>query len=135
MGDQENGCFPLAHLPDDFEYLGLNGDIQRGGGLVGDDDPRLEHQGHGDHDPLLHPSGKLMGISAHPLFRIGNPDLPKPLLGHLGGCISTDVPMEPDRLDQLPADFVKWGKRRAGFLEDHADGLPSNPAHFPDGQA
>ena len=40
----------------------LNGDIQRGGGLVRNEQLRLRGDGDGDGHPLLHAAGKLVRI-------------------------------------------------------------------------
>ncbi len=51
------------------QNLGLYGDIQRGGGLIGDDQVRAAGQGHGDHDALALPAAELMGVVTEALGR------------------------------------------------------------------
>ena len=56
--------------------LGLGGDVQRGGRLVGQEQAGPGQQGRGDHDPLQHPAGHLMRVLLEP---------PGPVLdAHLG---------------------------------------------------
>jgi hypothetical protein len=44
------------------EDLRLDGDVERGRRLVGDQQVRLAGQRDGDHHPLLHAAGKLEGV-------------------------------------------------------------------------
>ena len=71
-----------------LQNLGLDGDVQRGGRLVGDEDVGLAGQRHGDHDALAHTAGELVGILLHALFRLVDVDqaraFPRP--GHTPAC-------------------------------------------------
>ena len=62
VGDEEDGH---SHLPvqplQQGQYLGLNGDIQRRGGLVRQQQTGPGHNGGGDHHPLEHSAGELVG--------------------------------------------------------------------------
>ena len=49
----------LKHIDD----LGLDGDVQRGDGLVADDEVRVDRQGPGDADALALAAGKLVGVA------------------------------------------------------------------------
>ena len=53
----------MLDVLDQGQDLRLGGDVQRRGRLVGDQDVRLQRQGHGDHDTLA--------LSARQLVRIG----------------------------------------------------------------
>jgi hypothetical protein len=44
------------------EDLGLDGDVERGGGLVGDEQARVAGERHGDHDALAHAAGELVRV-------------------------------------------------------------------------
>ena len=59
-------------LAQQAEDLGLNGDIQGRGRFIGDEQIRITGQGDGDHDPLFHAPGQLMGILPHTLPGIGD---------------------------------------------------------------
>ncbi len=55
VGDQEDRHAALAlKFSQEFEDLGLDGDVQRRGRLIGDQEPGLAGEGHGDHDALAH---------------------------------------------------------------------------------
>jgi hypothetical protein len=47
---------------DEAQDLRLRGDVERGGRLVGDEQRRLEHQRHGDHDALALAAGELVRV-------------------------------------------------------------------------
>ena len=74
VGDQENGHGKLLfQMSEQIQDLGLNRDIEGGGRFVGDEQPRVTTKGHGDHDPLSHPSGKLVRIRSKALLGKGDP--------------------------------------------------------------
>ncbi|GAA2876263.1 hypothetical protein GCM10020220_077300 [Nonomuraea rubra] len=60
--EQEGGAGVAAHLGEQAEDLLLDRDVERGGRLVGDDEPRRPHQPHADHRPLAHAPGELEGV-------------------------------------------------------------------------
>src|SRR5208282_2805871 len=62
----------VAKVVEQVEDLLLDGDIESGGGLVGDEQLRAVDDGHGDHDALAHASGELVRIAAGALLRIGD---------------------------------------------------------------
>ena len=64
----------LLQILHQLNNLCLNGHIQRRGGLIGDQQVGLTGQGNGDHHPLAHPAGKLVGIVFHPFGGIRNAD-------------------------------------------------------------
>ena len=63
VGDEDDGGAELAlQLLHQLQNLSLYGDVEGGGGLVGDEQVGLAQQRHGDHDALLHTARKLVGI-------------------------------------------------------------------------
>ena len=59
--DQQHGHAALAlQRLQQLEDLRLDGDVERGGRLVGDQQVRLVGQRHGDHDALALTAGKLV---------------------------------------------------------------------------
>ena len=51
-----------AQVAEQSEDLGLDGDVEGGGGLVGDEQAGAMHERHGDEDALALPAGELVGI-------------------------------------------------------------------------
>ena len=70
MGDEDDGhaLFFLQEL-DELEDLGLDGDIERGRRLVGDQDLGLAGERHGDHDALAHAAREAVRIFVQALAR------------------------------------------------------------------
>ncbi len=63
VGDEQHRHAVLAlQAVDQGEDFGLDRDVERGGRLVGDQQPRLAGHRHGDDDALAHAAGKLMRI-------------------------------------------------------------------------
>jgi hypothetical protein len=111
------------------QYLGLDGDIQSGGGFVGNKELRVKGQGHGDEDPLTQPPGKLVGISVQVPLRIRQTYAAESL-----GGLDSRLPM--GQVTMLPKDFshlFPHGKHRIesghGLLKDHADPVAPDPPH------
>ena len=55
-------AFLVLQRLDELEDLGLDGDVERGGRLVGDEQRRLAGERHGDHHALAHAAGEPMRI-------------------------------------------------------------------------
>ena len=62
-----------------LEDLRLDGDVERGGGLVGDQQIGLVGERHGDHHALPLPAGELVGVGVESLLGIGEADLAQQL--------------------------------------------------------
>ena len=75
VGDHQDGhAHLLLDVPEQFNDLGLDGDIEGGRGLVGDEELGLGGQGHGDHDALLHAAAELVGVIPGTAFGCWNPN-------------------------------------------------------------
>ena len=69
VGDEDDrGAELRAQGAHQLEDLRLDGDVERGGRLVGDQQLRIAGERHGDHHPLAHPAAQLMRIVARPLL-------------------------------------------------------------------
>ena len=125
---QQSGVQLFPQVSNGLQYLGLNGHVQRRGRLIRNQHLRIAGQGDADDHPLLHATGKLMGIVCCPLRC--NPDqfqdFSDPLLclppaaflvslHRLGNLI-------PHRNDRVQACH--------GVLEDHGDVLAADLAQL-----
>jgi hypothetical protein len=106
---------------DQVEDLGLGGDVERGGGLVGDQQRRIAGERHGDHRALAHAAGKLERVAVDRAFRIGNLDLAQQVDGAGAGGLLVQAPVQLQHLDDLVADRVHRRERGHRLLEDHRD--------------
>src|SRR5690606_25122373 len=113
---------PAAEIGDQVEDLRLDGDVESGGRLVGDEDVRVVGKRHGDHDALALAAGKLVRIGAQAALRLWNADEAKQLHG-AGAC---GRPGQALVVDQRFGDLEADGKQRIEggrrLLEDHGDG-------------
>ncbi len=117
--DREAGGRPK--VPQQFQDAGLHRHVQRGGGLVRDEQRRVATQGHRDHHPLAHPTAELVGIlvdspagicDAHPREELHGP-------GSCGCPIEALVCL--DRLRHLGPDRQDRVEAREGILEHDRD--------------
>ena len=75
MGNQDHRHAALGHqIGDQVEDLPLDGDVERGGRLVRNQQIRLAGQRHGDGDALALAAGKLVRVGVDPLGGIGKAD-------------------------------------------------------------
>ncbi len=69
--EQHARAVALLQLEHELENLRLRRHVECGGGLVGDQQHRVEHQRHRDHDALALAAGELMWITRHHAFGFG----------------------------------------------------------------
>ena len=70
-------------LAEQLEDLRLDGHVQRGRRLVGDQQLGLARQRHRDHHALPHAAGHLVRVLVQPPARVGDADVAQRLLGDL----------------------------------------------------
>ena len=120
MGDQEDGDAEIAlQLDQEAEDLRLDGDIERGGRLVGNQQRRPAHQRHGDHDPLAQPAGELMRKLAEPFSGGGDADFLHQLDRSLARRMPGRALVTPMHFRKLIPDGVGRVERGHRFLEHH----------------
>ncbi len=122
VGDHDDGGVELAlELVHQGHDLGLHRHVQRRGRLIGDKQLRPAEQGHGDHHPLAHATGKLVRIHVHPLARLG--DLHRIQHAHrLFERLGLAHPLvQHQHFHQLILDLHVGIQRGHGVLEDHGD--------------
>src|SRR5262249_27322577 len=66
-----------------MQNLRFKGDIERGRGLVGDQEFGPAQECHGDSNPLPHTAGELMRVAFQLVLRIGDTDLAQEVDGSL----------------------------------------------------
>ena len=124
--EDDGGAVLRLELADEVEDLRLDGDVERGRRLVGDQHLGVEDERHRDHHALPHPAGELVGIAREPVGGIRDPDLPEPLEGAGARRLLRHALVGLDRLDDLPADRVERMQRRERVLKDHGDALAAH---------
>ena len=83
--------------------MGLDGDIEGGGGFIGDEEFGLAGQSHSDHGALLHSAGKLVGIVVRAEFGIADADEFKETSDFGGGARKFRL-MEAEGFGDLESD-------------------------------
>src|SRR5690606_28195558 len=121
----------LLDLAQQAQVLRLYRDIERGGGLVGDDHFRLAGDRYRAHHALLHAAADLVRIVLDPALGGGHPHVleardrpPYERLAVLAGVLIAD------RLDQLIADGEDGIERSLRILQDHRDAPAADLAHL-----
>ena len=132
MSDEDDGHAGLGlQLLHQIQDLGLDGHIERRGRLVADEQGRFAGQRHGDHHPLAHAAGEIVGISRETLGRLGDPHL---LQHGDGGVTALGLAVigavEAKHLHQLIADRLHRVERRHGLLKDHGDTVATHLVHL-----
>ncbi len=130
VGDEQHRhAALLLQLLEQLQDLRLDGDIERGGGLVGDQQVGLVGERHGDHHPLTLAAGELIGVGVEALLGLGEADLAQQL-EHArlhGGLVEAVVQLHD--LADLRADGVQRVERGHRLLEDDGDLLAADVAH------
>ncbi len=109
--------------------LRLHGHVERGGGLVGEQDLRAQRERHRDHHALAHSAGELVRVGARALTRPGDADALHQLAGPQQRLrLGDEGLVGPDLLGDLLAHAVDRVQRGLGVLEDHRK---LGPPHAP----
>ena len=107
--------------------LRLDGDVERGGGLVGDDQVGLVEERDGDRHALAHAAGELVRIGAQPLLGRRDADALERLARDVRAPLSRDdVVVRPHGLDHLRVDAQHRVERHHRVLEDHRDAVAAH---------
>ena len=120
-----NSRLRLGH---ELQDLRLDGHVQRGRRLVGEEEPGIAGERHGDHDALAHAAGELVRVVLDARGGGRNADHLQQLDGALRGGAPVHVHVELERLGDLAADGehgIEGGHR---LLEDHGDAVAADVA-------
>ena len=131
VGDEDDrGTHLGAQVAHQVEDLRLDGDIQRGGGFVRDQQVGLAGQRHGDHHALGHAAGKFVRVGFGAAFRLGDAHQFEHLDGALFARFPAQFLMDVQYLGDLiprPKDRVERGLR---LLEDHGNTVAAHLHHL-----
>ena len=131
MGDQQQPHVLLGHeIAQKVEDLRLRRDVERGRGLVRDQQARVQRDGGGDADALALAAGQLVGIGVEPDMRQAHAVQPVARDLQRGAPVGGTVDRE--RFDHLRADGLHRVERCHRLLKDHRDVVAAHgaPAGF-----
>ncbi|RPE40864.1 hypothetical protein EDD90_3932 [Streptomyces sp. Ag109_O5-1] len=136
VADQQDGHpgLPLGG-PQHVQDPGLDGDVERRGRFVGEDQVGVVGHRHGDHRALAHAAGELVRERPCAQGGFGDPDEVEEFDGAPGRLFPGDVLVGADGLGDPVADAVDRGERGERVLEDHRDAAPADPGQLPFGEA
>src|SRR6266446_3406324 len=132
--DKKGNSVLPAEILHQIQYLGLNGDVQGGGRLIGYDQLGVAAQRYGYHHPLEHASAELMGKLLEPALRVRYPDLLKTTHSLPAGLRLAHGKVEFKGFGKLALDRenrVEGGHR---FLIDHGNLLAADAPDLSVGQ-
>ena len=126
--DQDRHAEPSLQVLQQVEDLRLDGDVERGGRLVGDQQRGLAAKRHGDHHALAHAARQAVRIVVDPLGGGRNAHQLEHLDGAFPGRLRRHPGVRQDRLDDLLADRMDRVERGHRLLEDHRHRGSAQPA-------
>ena len=131
MGNHDGGGagFALSEL-NDVQNLRLNGYIQCGRGLIGDEHARIIGNCDGNDHALAHAARELVREGLQPQVRVGDAHEVEQLRGLFEGLLLADVPMSLNCLHQLRPNIEDRGERGERILEDHANTVATDLGHL-----
>ena len=131
VGDEDDrGAELLLQVLEQVEDLRLDGHVQGGGRLVGDQQVGVADQRHGDHGALAHAAGELVRVVVHARLGLRDADLGQHLDRPLPGLLLGGAGVLHVRLGDLPAHRVVRRERRQRVLEDHRDLVAAELLHL-----
>jgi hypothetical protein len=121
-----------AEVGEQGKNLRLDGDIEGGGGFIGDEKLRAVDDGHGDHDALAHAPGKLVRVVAGTTGRASAiatsfmAATPAPRYARLWGTILLCASYG---FGDLIPDAHHWIERGHRLLKDHGEARTADVVH------
>ena len=129
VGDDDDRRPQVAgQLGEQFQDLGLDGHVQGGGRLVGQEQLGVAGEGHGDHHPLAHAARELVGIVVDAGLGLGDAHHLHQLDGAAGGGGAVHLQVQLQALGDLAADGEDGVEGGHGLLEDHGDAVAADTA-------
>ena len=120
MGDEQHrGAVIALQVADQSQDLLLRGDVERGGRLVRDQELRLQHQRHRDHDALALAAGQAMRVGGEDALDLRQPHLLHHVEDALAPRARVEIGVGAQHLVDLAADRHHRIERGHRLLEDH----------------
>ena len=111
----------LLQLVQQVEHLGLDVDVERRRGLVGDQQRRVLGEGDRQQDPLQHPARELERVLVEDGAGVAQPHASEQLDGPVPRGAAGQPGLDAQHLDELAADRDGRVEVRAGVLEHGRD--------------
>ena len=111
----------VPEVVEQVEHRRLDGHVERGRRLVGDQELRVAGERDRDHHALAHPAREAVRVVVEPLGRARDPHLLEQLDRLLPRLRLRHVVVAPDRLGDLRPDRQRRVQRGHRILEDHRD--------------
>ena len=131
VGDQQHGGVGgRGAFFQEAQDLRLHRNVQRRGGLVGDDQLRAAGERHRDHHPLAHAAGEFVRISVEGALRVRNLHVSEQIDAEFARFFLGNLLMAQDHVEHLFAhaqDRVQGGHR---LLENHRHFAAAHPLQF-----
>ena len=131
--DRRSGA--LLQLVHQVEDLGLDGDVEGGGRLVGNEKARVAGHRHRDHHPLPEPSGELERVLPRAPRGLRHPHELEGRDRRRERRGPPEALVDLDRLRDLAPHRHQRVQGRHRLLEDHGDGVAADVAHRGLGEA
>ena len=120
VGDQQDARIdPVAQVAQQLQDLCLHRHVERCGGFVGDQHPRVERERLGDHRPLALAARQLVRVGIDPARGIGDLDQLEQLDRPTPRGLRCHGLVAAQHLCDLEPDRVHGVERGHRFLEDH----------------
>jgi hypothetical protein len=127
MGDHDQRRVLLGdERAEEIEDLRLDGDVECGRWLIGDEQLRLARKGHRDHGALSHATRELVGVVAEARGRARDADLIEQLGGARISFLPVHVEVGDEGLPDLQPDREHGVQTGHRVLEDHREFAAAN---------
>ena len=131
MGDKNHRqTHFFLQLAQEQQDLDLHRRVERGGGLIGQQELRATSQRQGNHGALAHAARHFMGIGLQTTLGAGNAHPLKQSQGPLPGLVLAHIFVTADGFDDLLTHAVNRVQRQQGLLKNHGRHAPTEAAEL-----
>ena len=131
VGDEDHGRTRFfGELGQELQDLRLDGDVEGGSGLVGEEDLRVAAESHGDHDALAHAAGELVRVAVEAGDGVRDAHSAEERGRARARLIFRQTLVKLERLSDLRADLHDRVERGHGLLKDHGDIVAADAAEL-----